>query len=33
MPGMADWWGTFFNLYGNYDPLGRHVFTSLKFDF
>ena len=21
------------NLYGNYDPLGRHVFASLKFDF
>ena len=33
MPGLASWPGTFFNLYGNYDPLGRHIFTSLKFDF
>jgi outer membrane receptor protein involved in Fe transport len=33
MPGLADSAGTWFNLYGNYDPLGRHIFTSLKFNF
>ena len=31
MPGIG---GIFnLNLYGNYDPLGRHIFTSLKFNF
>ena len=33
MPGLANWTGTGFNLYANYDPLGRHIFTSLKFNF
>ena len=33
MPGLADWSGTSFNLYGNYDPLGRHIFTSVEFNF
>jgi outer membrane receptor protein involved in Fe transport len=33
MPWYADWTGTWFNLYGNYDPLGRHIFASLQFNF
>jgi outer membrane receptor protein involved in Fe transport len=33
MPGLADSIGTWFNLYGNYDPLGRHIFTSVEFTF
>jgi outer membrane receptor protein involved in Fe transport len=31
MPGIADVFEL--NLYGNYDPLGRHIFASLKFNF
>jgi len=31
LPGYAD--VRSLNLYANYDPLGRHVFASLKFDF
>jgi len=33
MPGLADSIGTWFNLYGNYDPLGRHIFANLQFNF
>jgi outer membrane receptor protein involved in Fe transport len=33
MPGLQDVSGTWFNLYGNYDPLGRHIFASVQFNF
>jgi len=33
MPGLAGSRGTWFNLYGNYDPLGRYVFGSVQFNF
>jgi outer membrane receptor protein involved in Fe transport len=31
LPGMAD--HPFFNLYANYDPLGRYIFGSVQFNF
>jgi outer membrane receptor protein involved in Fe transport len=31
MPGLNDYFAL--NLYGNYDPLGRHIFTSVQFQF
>jgi outer membrane receptor protein involved in Fe transport len=33
LPGYADSVGTWFNLYGTYDPLGRYVFGSVQFNF
>jgi outer membrane receptor protein involved in Fe transport len=33
MPWFSNYMGTSFNLYGNYDPLGRRIFASLQFAF
>jgi outer membrane receptor protein involved in Fe transport len=33
MPGYADSRDIWFNLYGNYDPLGRYIFGSVQFNF
>jgi len=33
MAGLADYGGTYFTLYGTYDPLGRYVFGSVQFNF
>jgi outer membrane receptor protein involved in Fe transport len=33
LPGWADSTGTWFNLYGNYDPLGRYIFANVQLNF